>query len=116
MSLFDILGSKARLEILRELSSEPRYVSELAENVGMDGKTATHHLARLEEAGLVESYRTSRRKYYRLVKTVELRVSPPPDRMFALHADDVPGERSSGKTGPGEAAKRTTDGAPAGED
>jgi predicted transcriptional regulator len=89
MSLFDVLGSKARLQILQELSSEPRYVSELVERVGMDGKTAAHHLSALEEAGLVTSYRTSRRKYYRLVKTVELRAAPSPDRTFVLHARDA---------------------------
>ncbi|SEA05459.1 Helix-turn-helix domain-containing protein [Haloplanus vescus] len=89
MSLFDVLGSKARLKIIRELSSEPRYVSELADRVGMDGKTAVHHLSTLEEAGIVESYRTSRRKYYRLTKRIELRASPGPDPMFLLHADEV---------------------------
>lgn len=89
MTLFDTLGSKARLKILRELTTEPRYVSELADNVGMDGKTATHHLSELEEAGLVESYRTNRRKYYRLVKTVELWAAPPPEQMFVLHADEA---------------------------
>lgn len=89
MSLFDVLGSKARLQILQELSSEPRYVSELVERVGMDGKTAVHHLSVLEDAGLVTSYRTSRRKYYRLVKTVELRAAPSPDRTFVLHAEDA---------------------------
>ncbi|WP_251328089.1 ArsR/SmtB family transcription factor [Haloplanus pelagicus] len=89
MSLFDILGSKARLQIIRELATEPRYVSELADRVGMDGKTAVHHLSTLEEADIVESYRTSRRKYYRLTKRIELRASPDPDPMFLLHADDV---------------------------
>lgn len=85
MSLFDVLGSKARLKIIRELASEPRYVSELAERVGMDGKSAVHHLSALEDAGLVESYETSRRKYYRLVQVVELRASPEA-RTFVLHA------------------------------
>jgi predicted transcriptional regulator len=85
MSLFDVLGSKARLKIIRELAAEPRYVSELAERVGMDGKSAVHHLSTLEDAGLVESYSTSRRKYYRLVKAVELRATPE-DRTFVLHA------------------------------
>ena len=88
MSLFDVLGSKPRLQIIRELASEPRYVSELAERIGMDGKSAVHHLSTLEEAGVVESYSTSRRKYYRLVKTVELRASPE-DRTFVLHARDA---------------------------
>jgi predicted transcriptional regulator len=85
MSLFDVLGNKARLKIIRELSSEPRYVSELTERVGMDGKSAVHHLSVLEETGLVESYSRGRRKYYRLVKTIELRATPT-DRTFVLHA------------------------------
>lgn len=85
MSLFDVLGNKARLKIIRELSSEPRYVSELTERVGMDGKSAVHHLSVLEETGLIESYSRGRRKYYRLVKTIELRATPA-DRTFVLHA------------------------------
>ncbi|SEO90757.1 Helix-turn-helix domain-containing protein [Halogranum amylolyticum] len=89
MSLFDVLGSKPRLRIIQELSSEPRYVTELAETVGMDGKSAVHHLDVLEESGIVESYRTSRRKYYRLRRTVELRASPPPERSFCLHTGDT---------------------------
>jgi predicted transcriptional regulator len=89
MSLFDVLGSKARLKILRELSTEPRYVSELADRVGMDGKTAAHHLATLEEAGIVESYQSSNRKYYRLRKAVELRAAPSPQRTFVLHTRDA---------------------------
>lgn len=86
MSLFDALGSKTRLKILRELSAEPRYVSQLAERVGMDGKSAVHHLRVLESHDLVESYETGRRKYYRLTKSVELRADPPPSRTFVLHA------------------------------
>lgn len=88
MSLIDVLGSTPRLKIVWELTREPKYVSELAETVGMDGKTAVHHLDALEEAGLVESYRRGNRKYYRLVKTVELRAAPPPERTFILQAND----------------------------
>ncbi|GAA0472276.1 winged helix-turn-helix domain-containing protein (plasmid) [Halococcus dombrowskii] len=88
MSLFDVLGSKPRLKIICELASEPRYVTELTERVGMDGKSAVHHLSTLEDAGLVESYETSRRKYYRLVKSVELRATPE-DRTFVLHAREA---------------------------
>lgn len=94
MSLFDVLGSKARLQILRALSHEPKYVSELAEEVGMDGKSAVHHLSTLEEAGLVEPYHRGNRKYYELVKTVTMRAAPPPERTFILQANDV--EEASG--------------------
>ncbi|WP_255194021.1 ArsR/SmtB family transcription factor [Natronobeatus ordinarius] len=92
MSLIDVLGSPARLKILRELSHGPMYVSELAEAVGMDGSTAVHHLSTLEEYGVVEHYLHGNRKYYLLVKSVELHVAPPPERTFILQARDVDDE------------------------
>jgi predicted transcriptional regulator len=82
MDPLDVLGSKPRLVILRHLSREDMYVSELMEAVGMDGKTATHHLDVLSEAGLLESYMDGRRRYYRLVREVTLEVSPSPNRRF----------------------------------
>ncbi|MFD1589398.1 ArsR/SmtB family transcription factor [Halorientalis brevis] len=103
MSLLDVLGSKSRLKILRALSHEPKYVTELAEEVGMDGKTAVHHLRTLEDAGLVEPYHRGNRKYYQLVRTVTLRAAPPPERTFILQAT-ADGDRSSddGEQAPGE--------------
>jgi len=89
MSLFDVLGSKPRLKIIQELSDEPRYVSELTDRVGMDGKSAVHHLQTLEEAGVVEHWETQQRKYYRLTQTVEFKVSPPPEGTFVLHKSDA---------------------------
>jgi predicted transcriptional regulator len=94
VSLIDLLGSKSRIGIIRELSREPRYVSELAEAVGMDGKTAVYHLSKMEEAGLVAHYERGNRKYYYLAKTVELRAAPPPERTFVLQT----GERSDDPT------------------
>lgn len=88
VSLIDVLGSTPRLKIIRELSHGPRYVSELTEAVGMDGKTAVHHLSTLEDAELVEHYRRGNRKYYRLVRSVELRIVPPPERSFILQANE----------------------------
>ncbi|NHN57827.1 MULTISPECIES: winged helix-turn-helix domain-containing protein [Halorussus] len=89
MDTLELLGSKARLDILRELSRRDRYVSELMEAVGMDGKTATHHLDALTEAGVVDSYREGRRRYYTLVAEVELAVSPPPNRRFVAQLSDA---------------------------
>ncbi|MFC7082105.1 ArsR/SmtB family transcription factor [Halorussus caseinilyticus] len=88
MSLIDLLGSKARIGIIRELSREPQYVTQLAETVGMDGKTAVHHLSKMEEAGLVAHYERGNRKYYYLAKTVELRAAPPPERTFVLQTGE----------------------------
>jgi len=78
VTLIDALGNGTRLAILRELSREPMYVSELAAEIGMDGKTAVHHLSTLEDAGLVEHYRRGNRKYYELARRIELRIAPPP--------------------------------------
>lgn len=89
MTLIDALGNGTRLTILRELSREPMYVSELAEEIGMDGKTAVHHLSTLEEAGLVDHYRRGNRKYYELARRIELRIAPPPERAFVLQADPL---------------------------
>lgn len=88
MSLFDVLGSKSRLKILQALSDQPRYVSEIADRVDLDGKSTAHHLTVLEDAGVVDSYETSRRKYYRLTHAIELEVRPPPEGMFALHTTE----------------------------
>ncbi len=96
VSLIDVLGSTPRLKIIRELSHGPRYVSELTETVGMDGKTAAHHLSTLEEMDIVEHYRRGNRKYYRLVRTIELRIAPPPERTFILQATEQPDPPSTG--------------------
>lgn len=84
MDPLDLLGSKARLSILRALSRRDMYVSELMDEVGMDGKTATHHLDVLEEGGVVAVRWEGRRKYYSLCRDVELYVSPSPNRQFRV--------------------------------
>ena len=82
MDSLDVLGSKPRLEILRLLSRRDMYVSELMEEVGMDGKTTTHHLDMLTEAGLLDSYKEGRRRYYTLIREVRLEITPSPNRRF----------------------------------
>jgi len=80
----EILGSKARLEILHKLSRGEMYVSEIMEEVGMDGKTAKHHLEILEETGIVSSRKENRRKYYSLEKEILLKISPSPNRRYKV--------------------------------
>lgn len=84
MSLIDALGNPQRLRIIQHLSDGSMYVTELADAVGMNGKSAVHHLSVLENAGIVDHFWDGNRKYYRLVRTVELDVSPPPERRFIL--------------------------------
>lgn len=82
MDTLAVIGSKPRLEILRLLSQQDRYVSELMDQVGMDGTTASHHLDVLLDAGVVDSYRDGRRRYFTLVSEIELEVTPSPNRRF----------------------------------
>jgi predicted transcriptional regulator len=82
MDSLEVLGSKSRLEMLRLLSKRDMYVSELMEEVGMDGKTTTHHLNILTEAGLLDSYKEGRRRYYTLIREVRLEITPSPNRRF----------------------------------
>jgi len=88
MDALELIGSKARLEILRALSRRDMYVTELKETVGMDGKTATHHLAALEERGVIASYEEGRRRYYSLVANVRVEIAPSPDRRFIVQITD----------------------------
>lgn len=97
MDSLDVLASRPRLEILRLLSREDMYVSELMDAVGMDGTTATHHLDLLTEAGLIESYEQGRRRYFRMVREVYLEISPTPNRRFvARFPDEGTADQSTG--------------------
>lgn len=84
MNSLDVLGSKARLKILRALSRRDMYVSEPMKVLGTDGKTATHHLETLTEAGLLETCSDGIRRYYALACDVRLEVSPSPERRFVV--------------------------------
>lgn len=84
MDSLEILGSKTRLNILRALSRRDMYLSELMDEVGMDGKTATHHLETLVNAELLESYTSGRRRYFSLIRDVHLEISPSPNRRFVV--------------------------------
>ncbi|MBS3782760.1 MAG: winged helix-turn-helix transcriptional regulator [Candidatus Thermoplasmatota archaeon] len=84
MEPVEIIGSKARLEILHHLTKKDRYVSELMDLVGMDGKTATHHLQTLEKEGIISSKKKGKRKYYSLERRVIVKISPSPNRRFQI--------------------------------
>lgn len=102
MDTLELLGSKARLEILRALSHRDMYVSELMEEVGMDGKTASHHLDLLEDARVLASYEEGRRRYFRLVRGVRLEVAPSPGRRFVARFSGEPSGQPTGEPEPGQ--------------
>jgi len=77
--LLDILGNENRRSILRLLSEKPCYVTEISEYIGVSPKAVIDHLEMLEEAGLVESsVDDSRRKYFRISRSLRLEVSVSP--------------------------------------
>jgi predicted transcriptional regulator len=86
--MLEILGSKKRLEILRLLSDEDKYVSEIMDLAKLDGKNAKFHLDKLEDSGIISSYSEGRRKYYTLEKEVRLEVIPPPEGKFLFYTAD----------------------------
>lgn len=95
MDSLSVLGSKPRLEILRLLSRRDMYVSELMDAVGMDGKTASHHMDVLTDAGVLDSYEEGRRRYYTLVREVRVEISPSPNRRFVARFPDIEGDPDS---------------------
>jgi len=86
--MMEILGSKKRLEILKILSEGDKYVSQIMETVKIDGKNAKFHLEKLEDSGIISSYREGRRKYYKLMKEIRLEIVPPPEGKFLLYTTD----------------------------
>ncbi|MFQ3292964.1 MAG: DNA-binding transcriptional ArsR family regulator [Halobacteriales archaeon] len=88
MPAIDLIASKARIQILRELSRQDRYVRELMDLVGMDGTTAKHHLDTLESAEVISAYEDGRRRYFTLEKEIVFQVTPPPNRRFVLQVRD----------------------------
>ena len=83
--MLDVIGSQKRLEILKHLSQEDKYVSQIMKLTKMDGKRAKHHLEKLEQSNLIESYSRGRRKYYTLKKEIKLEIKPPPEGKFLLY-------------------------------
>lgn len=68
--LFKALGHPARLLILNLIRSAPRHGEELAAILGLKAATISHHLAKLAEAGLVESRRDQYYQTYSLIGEV----------------------------------------------
>ncbi len=74
--LLDVLGNDNRRKILKLLALEPRYLLQLAEELGVSQQAVLKHLALLEKYGVISSYAAPGdmpgplRKYYKLSKSV----------------------------------------------
>ena len=63
LALFKALGDESRLRIVQILIQGESYVELIASRLGLTSATVSHHLKKLEEAGLVECHRT---QFYRI--------------------------------------------------
>lgn len=66
VTFFKALADSNRLKIVGLLAEKPYSVEELAELLQLKPSTVSHHLARLSEAGLVQSRSESYYNVYRL--------------------------------------------------
>lgn len=57
-AVFKVLGDESRLSIVRMLLEGESYVELIASRLELTSATVSHHLKKLEAAGLVESHRT----------------------------------------------------------
>lgn len=65
--IFKALGDESRLRIVGMLMRGEAYVELIASRLGLTSATVSHHLKKLEEAGLVECHRTQFYMIYSLV-------------------------------------------------
>jgi DNA-binding transcriptional ArsR family regulator len=68
-ALLKQLANANRLMVLCHLISGEKTVGELAENVGLSQSALSQHLAKLRDAGLVESDKRGLSVYYRICST-----------------------------------------------
>jgi ArsR family transcriptional regulator len=87
-ALLDILGNKTRRNVLKLATQEPRYLTELKEETGVEKMALSRHLSKMVEAHVLNkrSERVKRgrpRTYYSVPGTTKLTVNITPDHFQA---------------------------------
>ncbi|WP_457556065.1 ArsR/SmtB family transcription factor [Candidatus Pyrohabitans sp.] len=82
--LLDILGNRTRREIIKRVSQEPKCLSELSREMGVEKMALARHLDSMKKANIltVEEERIKRgrpRKYYEIAEHISLRVDISPE-------------------------------------
>ena len=70
VKVFKALGDEARLSIVRGLAEKDLYAEILAERLSLSPATITHHLKKLEAAGIIKSRKEQYYKMFRLRREV----------------------------------------------
>ena len=90
-SIFEVLGSKTRRDILTNLSSEPMYFNQLSKKIGIGQQAMLRHMKTLHTAGFVKPYEEKSdlgapdRKFYRLDSSFILSISSSKDEFSIKH-------------------------------
>jgi len=90
--LFKVLADKSRLQILNSLLEEPMVVERLASRLNLAISTVSFHLKKLEEAGLVESYKDQYYKQYTIKKAL---FNQPLSTLITLDKDPIIEDRDA---------------------
>ena len=85
-AVLDVIGCKTRRDILALLTEEPRFVSQLSQQLNVGQKAIIGHLKAMEELGLINpTYqkieRGRPRKYYEISQGVEIKIFIKPDNI-----------------------------------
>jgi ArsR family transcriptional regulator len=77
--ILDVMGCKTRRDILSFLRDEPRFVSQISQELEVGQKAIIEHLRAMEEAGLLSSSfqkieRGRPRKYYDISQDIEFQI------------------------------------------
>nr|WP_255809736.1 metalloregulator ArsR/SmtB family transcription factor [Leucobacter aridicollis] len=88
--LFHSLSDPSRLVILRHLQLGEHRVVELTDHLGLSQSTVSKHLARLKDAGLVESRPQGRASVYSLLHSEAItELLTAAERLLGLTGDNV---------------------------
>jgi ArsR family transcriptional regulator len=77
--ILDVMGCKTRRDILTLLRDEPRFVSQISQELAVGQKAIIEHLRSMEEAGIISSSfqkieRGRPRKYYDILQDIEIHI------------------------------------------
>lgn len=85
-AVLDVIGCKTRRDILELLTNEPKFVSEISQQLNIGQKAIIGHLKAMEELGLINpTYkkieRGRPRKYYEITQGIEIKIFIKPDNI-----------------------------------
>lgn len=93
-AILDVMGCKTRRDIMDLLREEPRFVSEISQELQIGQKAIIEHLRAMEEIGILESsfkkvVRGRPRKYYDMPNDVNVTISITRNSFNVAISDDM---------------------------